>query len=768
MDRLIPVTNEIRDALATANLDLGIELPEIAVVGGQSVGKSSLLEALVGRAFLPTGAGVVTRRPLLLRLVHRSEDNAEWGEFGHLPGKRFENFDQIREEIKVETERMCGQQQVISAVPIVLQITSPKVITLTLIDLPGITKVPIGDQPEDIEVLIRQLVMDHISSPRCLILAVVAGNADLATADALALSREVDPDGERTIGVLTKLDLADHSASEAAQVLDGQIYPLRLGFIGVTCRSFRDVQQGKAIKDQLQSEEKFFRSHSAYRAVAQHCGINHLARRLNRLLLDRLCESLPAIRTQALQMCHTYELELQGYGQPLETQSPKDQGALLLSLFAKFAGRFGDAVEGKLSSQPLEVPGPLGQLVGRARIDFIFRDVFAKTIRDFDSFNGLSDDDIRIAVRNATGPRASLFVPEAAFEMLVRRQIVKLEAPSLQCADLVFDELQRVLLLSELPEFRRFVKLREQVFNVVRDILRRCLSPTTDMIRDLIGIELAYINTSHPEFVGFGAALRNAGSAASSPPPAAGRSGETGHLALNESMTEDAKPAPVAAPSAASLQSSPREGSASGTVGGGGFLSSALGFLRQPSTGRLLIGRSTSSEAVSPPSSANPGGKPRPSLGGGGYGNSNGTSASPAVSSHSGGPKLPHIPPSINPAATPAAPRERMEVNLIKTLMDNYLSLVKKNVADSVPKAIMFFLVSGHGVCGSDPAGVSSLKDAIQSECVTRLYKEDLFDTLLSEATDVQEKRGECQQRLDALRKVVQVSERVRDVLETL
>ncbi|CAE8636096.1 unnamed protein product, partial [Polarella glacialis] len=104
MDRLIPVTNQIREALEQADIDLGVELPQIAVVGGQSVGKSSLLEALVGRAFLPTGAGVVTRRPLLLQLVHRSEDDSEWGEFGHLSGQRFENFDEIRNEIIRETE----------------------------------------------------------------------------------------------------------------------------------------------------------------------------------------------------------------------------------------------------------------------------------------------------------------------------------------------------------------------------------------------------------------------------------------------------------------------------------------------------------------------------------------------------------------------------------------------------------------------------------------------------------------------------------------
>ncbi|CAJ1361982.1 unnamed protein product [Effrenium voratum] len=149
--------------------------------------------------------------------------------------------------------------------------------------------------------------------------------------------------------------------------------------------------------------------------------------------------------------------------------------------------------------------GPPGQLVGRARIDYLFRDVFARTIREYDSFAGLTDEEIRAALRNATAPQAKLFVPEAAFEQLVRRQVAKLQAPSIQCAELVFDELQRVLVLSELPEFRRFARLRQQVLGVAKDILRRCLEPTTSMIRDLVAIEMAYINTSHPDFAQMGA-----------------------------------------------------------------------------------------------------------------------------------------------------------------------------------------------------------------------------------------------------------------------
>lgn len=106
-----------------------------------------------------------------------------------------------------DTEAKTGRNAGISSVPINLRIHSPNVLTLTLVDLPGMTKVPVGDQPKDIEKQIRDMLMKYVSKPSCIILAVTPGNQDLANSDGLKLAREVDPEGTRTIGVLTKIDL---------------------------------------------------------------------------------------------------------------------------------------------------------------------------------------------------------------------------------------------------------------------------------------------------------------------------------------------------------------------------------------------------------------------------------------------------------------------------------------------------------------------------------------------------------------------------------
>ena len=251
---------------------------------------------------LPRGSGIVTRRPLVLQLINRpspahlqtngvsekeldatsdKEANVdEWGEFLHIPGQKFYDFNKIRDEIVKETEAKAGRNVGISPAPINLRIYSPNVLTLTLVDLPGLTKVPVGDQPKDIERQIREMVMKQISKSNSIILAVTAANVDLANSDGLKLAREVDPEGQRTIGVLTKVDLMD-DGTDVVDILAGRIIPLRLGYVPVVNRGQRDIENKKRIIAALEAEKNFFENHKAYRNKASYCGTPYLARKLN-------------------------------------------------------------------------------------------------------------------------------------------------------------------------------------------------------------------------------------------------------------------------------------------------------------------------------------------------------------------------------------------------------------------------------------------------------------------------------------------------------
>ncbi|TMS03029.1 Dynamin-1-like protein [Larimichthys crocea] len=318
MEALIPVINKLQDVFNTVGADI-IQLPQIAVVGTQSSGKSSVLESLVGRDLLPRGTGIVTRRPLILQLVHvdaadaRKNDESgregeEWGKFLHTKNKVYTDFDEIRQEIENETERISGNNKGISDEPIHLKIFSPHVVNLTLVDLPGITKVPVGDQPKDIEVQIRDLILKHISNPNCIILAVTAANTDMATSEALKVAREVDPDGRRTLAVVTKLDLMD-AGTDAMDVLMGRVIPVKLGLIGVVNRSQLDINNKKSVADAIRDEYAFLQK--KYPSLANRNGTKYLARTLNRLLMHHIRDCLPELKTRINVLAAQYQSLLQ-------------------------------------------------------------------------------------------------------------------------------------------------------------------------------------------------------------------------------------------------------------------------------------------------------------------------------------------------------------------------------------------------------------------------------------------------------------------------
>lgn len=552
---LIPVVNKLQDIVTTTQLS-EIDLPILAVVGSQSCGKLSVLENIVGRDFLPRGTGIVTRRPLVLQLINikhgdaiinesssqlssnseydsdepkevnleehlrkhmngsaRSSDSTpqepaaiQWGEFLHIPKKRFYNFADIRREIEAETHRIAGENKGISRIPINLKIYSTKVLNLTLVDLPGLTKIPIGDQPSDIERQTRNLILEYISKPNCIILAVSPANVDLVNSESLKLARLVDPTGRRTVGVLTKLDLMDQGTN-ALEILKGNVYPLKLGFVGIVNRSQQDIAENKSMEDSLHLEMEFFTNHPAYRAISNKCGTRFLAQTLNKILMNHIRERLPDIKAKLNTLMGQAEHELESYGPaPMECDSKEARAAMVLSLMTKFANTFVNSIEGTSMND-----FSTKELCGGARIYYIYNEVFGSQLALINPTHNLSVHDIRTAIRNLTGPRPSLFVPELAFDLLVKPQIRLLETPSQHCVEMVYEELMKIVhnvcALKVGVEMNRYPRLQSKLIEVVSDLLRERLGPTIKYVESLIEIHTSYINTNHPNFVGAAKAM---------------------------------------------------------------------------------------------------------------------------------------------------------------------------------------------------------------------------------------------------------------------
>lgn len=504
MESLIPIVNQLQDICNAVTIPLPIDLPQIVVVGTQSSGKSSVIESIVKREFLPRGSGIVTRRPLVIRLFKINDRDAEngmgtnnningtiasrsgdWVKFKHSE-KEFTNFDEVREEIERETDRVCGSNKGICAEPITLGVYSRNVVNLTLVDLPGLTKNPVGDQPEDIEIQIRELVIKYIKNPNSIILAVTAANTDFATSEAIKLAREVDPDGKRTLAVLTKLDIMD-PGTDALEVLSGRLIMIRLGIIGVVNRTQKDIINKKSIQQAIEDEAAFLQHR--YPTIADKNGQPYLSKRLSQLLMRHIRDCLPDLKIKVNTLISQYQAQLNSYGDAVT-----DKAKTIIDIITKFSLSYCDTIKG--GKRQIKTT----ELCGGARIQYIFHDSFGRALSAINPLETLDNKAILTAARNAAGVRTAICVPDV-FELLVTSQIKRLEDPSLRCVELVHEEMGRFVKHcgDEVHlELLRFPKLREKIEEILTKLLDERLPATRDAISNLVGYGSAFIDTEHP------------------------------------------------------------------------------------------------------------------------------------------------------------------------------------------------------------------------------------------------------------------------------
>lgn len=225
---------EIRSILtAVDSQSETLKLPLIVVIGSQSSGKSSVLELIVGHEFLPKGSNMVTRRPIELTLVNLPESASEVADFPALKMHGLTDFQQVQKTL-FDLNMAVPASECILNDPIQITIRSPRVPDLTLVDLPGYIQVEAADQPTELKQKIRSLCNRYLEAPN-IILAISAADVDLANSSALRAAKIADPRGERTIGVITKIDLVE--PEQARAILLNRKYPLRMGYVGVITKA---------------------------------------------------------------------------------------------------------------------------------------------------------------------------------------------------------------------------------------------------------------------------------------------------------------------------------------------------------------------------------------------------------------------------------------------------------------------------------------------------------------------------------------------------
>ena len=498
------------------------ELPRLVVVGTQSSGKSSLLNGFLAADILPLGESMVTRAPLSLQLVHTPDPAQMRAEFGEYvsgcwrsqttielacPNPTISQLDQVRAAIDAATDVRAGKQKAVSSEPIFLKIFSPNVPNLSLVDLPGLTMTALTDagQPKNIKLQIREMISTYIKPERTIILMVCAGRTDLETDPALELVKEFDPQGVRTVGVLTKTDLMN-TGTDVVRYLSNSVptdLQLSLGYFAVRNRSPAESRGAGALTvlQGFTAEAEYFSNHSVYGkaapAVRARCGVPLLSRFLSRVLLQHLKQHLPTIMSEVSRLTDETEMHLAELG-PGVPQDEAGRSSLTQTIVASFCRDFvGSLVEKRADIKT-------GRKIKDAFLDL---QAHLKLVTPFEATGRFSDEYLLEAARDCEGNHLSFPVPpiellEHMLQHPEHRPIRELLAPCQVCLGAVHEELLALSnQLLQRPSIIRFPQLQARVREEVSGMLDHFRARAQSKIEEIIAMEEAYISTEDTAFL---------------------------------------------------------------------------------------------------------------------------------------------------------------------------------------------------------------------------------------------------------------------------
>ena len=313
---ILQIGNIISGIFSDKN-DFSIDPPRLVVVGTQSSGKSSLLNSIISMDLMPMGKNMVTRTPLNIQLTKSNESFADFGEYKNgkwdsikkinFTGNKPNNHEikLVHDEITIQTIKRAGEGMNISHVPILLKINSPIIPNLSLVDLPGITMVACTDkgQPKDIKEQIQNMIGKYIENERAIIMAVIPARTDIEADPALELIKQYDPNGLRTVGIFTKIDLMniDTDISEYINNNVSKDLQFKYGYYAVKNRGPSELNN-ISIDEGLVKEKDFFNNHKVYCRLNQsRFGIPNLINDLSNILIQNIRKYLPNILQELFQ-----------------------------------------------------------------------------------------------------------------------------------------------------------------------------------------------------------------------------------------------------------------------------------------------------------------------------------------------------------------------------------------------------------------------------------------------------------------------------------
>lgn len=457
---------KLQDYLKQSNYNLN--LPKLIFIGSQSSGKSSVLERIILRDILPKGSEITTRCPIEINLRKTTFDY----EYVEISDISFRSFSKAKAQIIREMNTICGENKCISNKSIVVNMYLDNCVELCLVDLPGLTKFPLDGQPKDIEHQLLEITMKYIEENNNIILPIVPANVDISTVEVLKICKKVDPNGKRTLGIITKIDLMDEG-TDCVDILNNKINTLYLGYIGIINRGQSDLNNNFQLTNLIQKENSFFKNHKMYKNIKQ-VGGNHLIEKLNDYFIKLVESEIPKIRAISFENIKKIEKELNLYENVYVDKN------YLLNEFTKTLKA--------VIKEKFIIENSVFSYESDKNIHVEFKEYFNIKTENFVLLDNIVNE-----IKNSN----SIFLSETIFKKIVFARIEELRKKILLSFENVFGLINNHL---DKIESQRFKKLNMKIVEIIK---QKIVAQHEKLIHDynhFLKIQTSLTNINHPDF----------------------------------------------------------------------------------------------------------------------------------------------------------------------------------------------------------------------------------------------------------------------------
>lgn len=408
------------------------------------------------------------------------------------------DFSKIKTKIEQLTDQVCGKSKGIIDDPIVLNVYSQSCPDLTLVDLPGITKVAQDGQAENIEEITKNMAARYCQDERTIILCVIPANQDMSTSDGLQMARKLDPKGERTIGVITKIDIMDRGTNAKRMLMNEEI-KLKLGFVGVKGRSQADIQEGMKVNQALQTERNYFARHPVYSNLPPGIlGTEALVNKLTTTMYKHIKKVMPSIIHEIDTKIFESEKGYKELGTPLPVED-REKLLLVWTLISEFSEKVKTSISGEYNP---EMSRGKKDLLGGVRIRLKFNELFIDEMSlRYKASKRYGDAEIKNALRLHMGNSLPGFTSADAFQSLMNPLLQRLKEPSMTLIDEVHAIMEQICVHYINETFMRFPMFISEVTEAALTILTQDKEKARLLMSEIIEANIGYTYTKDPEYI---------------------------------------------------------------------------------------------------------------------------------------------------------------------------------------------------------------------------------------------------------------------------